>query len=411
MVDERSSVDILYWATYQKFQILVEAMVPYDEPIYRFYGERVCAHGYIDLQTLIREGSQTKIILIRFLVVDAHTSYNVLLGRTLLNTLGAIVSTPHLALKFLSSSGDIIIIHDDLRFSHECCITSLRPKELTQITNNIERHLGTGLTLTGEDLDPRICCDSRIEQVEDTKPMTISLGKSLQLGVGLSHNDQDLIEMTLQDNTDLFTWLAVDLPNVDPQIVVRKLSIYREARYVSQKKRKLGDKQRLVAKAEAIKLFEVRFIVEAHYTTWIVNIVLVKKSSDRWRMCVDNTDLNKTCPKDAYPLPSIDRLIHDAASNRVLSFLDAYFVYNKIPSVPANMIKIAFITEDSNYFYKVMPFDLKNVGATYQRLMDKVFNHLFEKCVEVYVDDMVVKSPSHLQHLKDLAKVFATFQK
>jgi len=72
----------------------------------------------------------------------------------------------------------------------------------------------------------------------------------------------------------------------------------------------------------------------------------------------------------------------------------------------ADMNKIAFITDDANYFYKVMPFRLKNAGASYQRLMNKVFNHLMGKCVEVYVDDMVVKSPSHLQHAQDLSEVF-----
>jgi len=71
-----------------------------------------------------------------------------------------------------------------------------------------------------------------------------------------------------------------------------------------------------------------------------------------------------------------------------------------------DMNKIAFITDDANYFYKVMPMRLKNAGATYQRLIDKVFNHLKGKCVEVYVDDMVVISPSHLQHTQDLSEVF-----
>jgi len=69
--------------------------------------------------------------------------------------------------------------------------------------------------------------------------------------------------------------------------------------------------------------------------------------------------------------------------------------------------KIAFITNDANYFYKVMPFGLKNTRATYQRLMHKVFSHLMGKCVEVYVDDMVVKSPSHHQHARDLSAVFS----
>jgi len=165
----------------------------------------VCTRRYIDLHTLFREGYKTKTIVIRFLVVHAHTSYNVLLGRPSLNTLGAIVSTPHLAMKFPSSSEDIITIHGDQRLAHECYIASLRPKEPTMVTNNIKRHPGAGLTLADEDLDPRMCFDSRIEPVEDNQPMTISPCKSLKLGAGLSHSDQALIKITLKDNTDLFT--------------------------------------------------------------------------------------------------------------------------------------------------------------------------------------------------------------
>jgi len=112
------------------------------------------------------------------------------------------------------------------------------------------------------------------------------------------------------------------------------------------------------------------------------------------------------CPRDAYPLPNIDRLVDGATGNKVLSFLDAYSGYNQIPMAISDMHKTAFITDDANYFYRVMPFGLKNAGATYQRLMDKVFSHLMGQCVEVYVDDMVVKSPSHHQHVEDLSAVF-----
>jgi len=136
----------------------------------------------------------------------------------------------------------------------------------------------------------------------------------------------------------------------------------------------------------------------------------VKKANGKWRMCVDYTDLNKACLRDAYPLPNIDRLVDGAAGNKVLSFLDAYFGYNQIPMAASDMNKTAFITDDANYFYRVMPFGLKNAGATYQRLMDKVFSHLMGQCVEVYVDDMVVKSPSHHQHAQDLSAVFSTLR-
>jgi len=116
--------------------------------------------------------------------------------------------------------------------------------------------------------------------------------------------------------------------------------------YFSQKKRKLGDERRLAAKAETTKLLES-------------NVVLVKKASGKWRMCVDYTNLNKACPKDAYPESSIDRLVDDAARNRVLSLVDAYSRYNQIPMAPFDKTKNVFITDDANYFYKVMPFGLK----------------------------------------------------
>ena len=141
----------------------------------------------------------------------------------------------------------------------------------------------------------------------------------------------------------------------------------------------------------------VGFIEEAHYTTWLSNVVLVKKANGKWRMCVDYTDLNKACPRDA--------------GNKVLSFLDVYSSYNQIPMDTSDMNKTAFITDDANYFYKVMSFGLKNAGATYQQLMDKVFNHLMGKCVKVYVDDMVVKSPSHHQHAQNLSAVFSALRR
>ncbi|XP_014490737.1 uncharacterized protein LOC106753443 [Vigna radiata var. radiata] len=123
-------------------------------------------------------------------------------------------------------------------------------------------------------------------------------------------------------------------------------------------------------------------------------------------MCVDFTDLNKACPKDNYPLPSIDRLVDGASGHMVLSFLDAYSGYNQIPMYAPDRDNTAFITEQANYCYKVMPFGLKNAGATYQRLMDKIFHNQIGRCMEVYVDIMVVRSCSHQQHLRDLTEVF-----
>ena len=122
-------------------------------------------------------------------------------------------------------------------------------------------------------------------------------------------------------------------------------------------------------------------------------------------MCIDYTDLNKACPKDSYPLPSIDWLI-DAAS-----FLDAYLGYNQIPMHPLDEEKTAFITIIGNYCYKVMPFGLKNAGATYQRLMNKIFVEHIGVLIEVYIDDMLVKMKMDEELLEKLETVFSCLQK
>ena len=90
-------------------------------------------------------------------------------------------------------------------------------------------------------------------------------------------------------------------------------------------------------------------------------------------MCVDFTDLNKACPKDSYPLPRIDQLVDSTAGHRLLSFIDAFFGYNQIKMDETDQEKKSFVTNQGLFCYKVMPFELKNAGATYQRLV----NHMF----------------------------------
>ena len=117
---------------------------------------------------------------------------------------------------------------------------------------------------------------------------------------------------------------------------------------------------------------------------------------------MDFTDLNKACPKDSFPLPKIDQLIDATAGHDQMSFLDAYRGYHQIPLYAADQEKTAFITPRGTYCYKVMPFGLKNAGATYQRLVTKMFQAQLGKTVEVYIDDMVVKSKRSQDHLTDL---------
>ena len=102
---------------------------------------------------------------------------------------------------------------------------------------------------------------------------------------------------------------------------------------------------------------------------------MVKKPNGKWRMCIDFTDLNRACPKDSYPLPQIDTLVNSTARHELLSFMDAFSGYNQIRMKEEDQEKTSFVTSQGIFCYKVMSFGLKNAGATYQRLMNKMFAH------------------------------------
>ena len=129
---------------------------------------------------------------------------------------------------------------------------------------------------------------------------------------------------------------------------------------------------------------------------------MVKKANGKWRMCMDFTDLNRVCPKDSYPLPRIDTLVDSIARHELLSFMDAFLGYNQIKMNEDDQERTSFVTGQGLFYYKVMPFELKNEGATYQRLMNKMFSHQIGRNVQVYVDDMLVKSLCKNDHLNDL---------
>ena len=138
---------------------------------------------------------------------------------------------------------------------------------------------------------------------------------------------------------------------------------------------------------------------------------MVKKANGKWSMCVDFIDLNKACPKDSYPLPHIDQLVDSTAGHKLLSFVDAFYGYNQIRMDGADQEKTSFVTSQGLFCYEVMPFGLKNAGATYQRLVNNMFRPQIGWNVEVYVDDMLVKSLDEEEHLEDLQETFDTLRR
>ena len=129
-------------------------------------------------------------------------------------------------------------------------------------------------------------------------------------------------------------------------------------------------------------------------------------------MCIDYTDLNDACPKDSFLLPHINQIVDASTGHDMLSFLDAFSGYHQIPMYPPDAEKTSFITPHGLFCYNVIPFGLKNVGATYQQLVTKMFRPLLGKTMEVYIGDMLIKSterPDHANYLQHAFNLLRTY--
>ena len=117
---------------------------------------------------------------------------------------------------------------------------------------------------------------------------------------------------------------------------------------------------------EVQKLLAAGFIKPIQHPRWLSNMVSVKKKNDQIRCCVDFRNLNKAHLKDEFPLPNMDLLIDSAAGSAMFSFMDGFSGYNQIRMALKDVEKTAFKTPMGNFYYTIMPFGLKNAGATYQ---------------------------------------------
>ena len=128
-------------------------------------------------------------------------------------------------------------------------------------------------------------------------------------------------------------------------------------------------------------------------------------------MYVDFHDLNSACDKNDFPLPITEVMVDATTGHEALSFMDGSSGYNQIWMNPKDEELTAFRTPKGIYCYKVMPFRLKNAGATYQQAMQKIFDNVLHKYVECYVDNLVVKTKRREDHLVDLQFVFNRLRK
>ena len=216
--------------------------------------------------------------------------------------------------------------------------------------------------------------------------------REIRICSSLSPNERNGLIDLLRSYLDVFTWSYEDMSGLDPTIVQHHLPILPHARPVKQKLRRLHLRWSLQVKEEIQKQLSVGFLSVIEYPEWLGNVIPVPKKDGKVKVCVDFRDLNKASPKDDFPLPHIDMLVDSTTWHPMLSFMDGFSRYNQILMAPEDMEKTSFINKWGTYCYRVMPFGLKNAGATYQRAATTLFHDMMHRDVEVYVDDMIVKS-------------------
>lgn len=164
----------------------------------------------------------------------------------------------------------------------------------------------------------------------------------------------------------------------------------------------------LKVKEEIERLHKAGFIRIARYVDWISNIVPVIKKNGKLRVCVDFRNINLVTPKDEYPMSVADQLVDSATKNKILSFMDGHFTYNQIYIAEEDIAKTAFrcLGSIGTFECVIMPFGLKNAGVTYQRAMNATFHDIIGHLLEVYIDDVVIKSSAKAQHLHNLKMAF-----
>jgi hypothetical protein len=210
----------------------------------------------------------------------------------------------------------------------------------------------------------------------------------------------------LQANADVFAWEPSQMPGIPREVIEHHLKINPDARPVSQKPHRQSVEQQDFIQKEVRKLLDASFIEEVHHPVWLANPVIVPKANGRLRMCINYTSLNKACPKDSYPLPRIDQIVDSTSGCDLLSFLYACSGFHQIQMSREDRKHVAFVTVDRLYCYVVMPYGLKNALPTFMRAMSKTFGDLIRDKVEVYVDDIMVKTKRGSVLVEDLTLVF-----
>ncbi|KAI0515705.1 hypothetical protein KFK09_008371 [Dendrobium nobile] len=268
LVDNGSSVDVLFYSTFLSMGLSREKLQPAAGPLYGFDNRPVRVEGTITLPVVLGEFPRQVEHPILFIVVKSESAYNAIFGRPLQTIFGAVASIPHLKLKFPTPSG-IGTVRGDQQVAQSCYLRQAQPY--------------SSVTLSIEDFDLRNeDTPQRASPVEDLTCVSLSEehpSRTVQIGSLLSDTEKKEYVDFLRTNQDVFAWSSADMPGINPEIIMHSLKINPACKPVIQKKRNFALERQLAIEQEVDKLLKARFIREVHYPSWLANVVMVRKTN------------------------------------------------------------------------------------------------------------------------------------
>uniref|UniRef100_A0A2N9GGD3 Reverse transcriptase domain-containing protein n=1 Tax=Fagus sylvatica TaxID=28930 RepID=A0A2N9GGD3_FAGSY len=390
LVDNGSCINLIPLSTIQAAEIPQKKIQGAPMEIKGFGGVGEYTKGHIQL--VLKVGPI--VAFTRFHVVDSVVPYHILLGRPWLHKHQLIPSTYHQCVKGRLNGKPIRIAANSAPFdqSESHFVEAALYDEITPAGEaSLAKPIGIPLPKWEEIRDaPGADLRDLLEQKKKRKaeastsksqPQCIRVrlpdGRTVyrlpvSISASLSVEERMHLVELLKEYQDVFAWQYDEMPGIDPKLVAHSLNVEPGTRPVVQPMRTFHPEVEAQITQEVKKLLSAGFIKPIQHPRWLSNIVPVKKKNGQIRCCVDFRNLNKACPKDEFPLPNMDLLIDSAAGHAMFSFMDGFSGYNQIFMSPKDAEKTAFRTPIGNFYYTVMPFGLKNAGATYQRTMTAI---------------------------------------
>ena len=315
LVDNGSLANIIFASVFDKMGIEREKLEPISTHLRGFSGEKVLPLGSIQLVLTLGDPPCQATITVRFLLVEAPSAYNVLLGRPSLNSIKAIPSAYHMVIKF-PTTNEVGMVRGDQRVARECYSASMKQKAVDSIYV--------------DELDVRDEVNTRTEPSEELELVQLDDHPEhlTYIGSKLVEDLRSLLIHFLRQNKDVFAWKQEDMGGIDPAIITHRLNVSPSFKPVKQKRRSFALERQKAINEEVGKLLQAGAIREVEYPEWLANVVLVKKVNEKWRLCIDFTDVNQACPKDNFPLTWIYLIVDATTGHELLSFMDAFSGYN-----------------------------------------------------------------------------------